>query len=86
MKTTDLSVLQKEHPCQRKYRKSEVLLSLWNFSLCGWNFIQHSSYRSADTAIIPAEKDRILQEKEAELKRMQEMLAKMQAQMLQQQP
>ncbi|XP_034237136.1 septin-1 [Thrips palmi] len=41
---------------------------------------------SLDAAIIPAEKDRILQEKEAELKRMQEMLAKMQAQMLQQQP
>ncbi|KAE8746939.1 hypothetical protein FOCC_FOCC006359 [Frankliniella occidentalis] len=41
---------------------------------------------SMDGAIIPAEKDRILQEKEAELKRMQEMLAKMQAQMLQQQP
>ncbi|XP_039297251.1 septin-1 isoform X2 [Nilaparvata lugens] len=33
----------------------------------------------------PGEKDRILQEKEAELKRMQEMLAKMQAQMQQQQ-
>ncbi|XP_046979912.1 septin-1 [Schistocerca americana] len=32
------------------------------------------------------EKDRILQEKEAELRRMQEMLAKMQAQMQQQQP
>lgn len=32
------------------------------------------------------EKDRILQEKEAELRRMQEMLAQMQAQMQQQQP
>jgi septin 2 len=32
------------------------------------------------------EKDRILQEKEAELRRMQEMLAQMQAQIQQQQP
>lgn len=35
---------------------------------------------------VVSEKDRILQEKEAELRRMQEMLAQMQAQMQQQQP
>lgn len=34
---------------------------------------------SQNTAIISSDKDRILQEKEAELRRMQEMLAQMQA-------
>lgn len=40
----------------------------------------------SEKATSVTEKDRILQEKEAELRRMQELLAVMQAQMQQQQP
>ncbi|KAF4532084.1 hypothetical protein B566_EDAN006178 [Ephemera danica] len=53
--------------------------------------VHYENYRSERLAKgapvpkrVPAEKDRMLQEKEAELRRMQEMLAKMQAQMQQQ--
>lgn len=44
-------------------------------------------YRAGEPEkVVVAEKDRILQEKEAELRRMQEMLTAMKAQMQQQQP
>ena len=49
------------------------------------NISSHTPSPSLNSGPITGEKDRILQEKDAELKRMQDMLDKMHAQMQQQQ-
>jgi hypothetical protein len=50
---------------------------------CDFDLVEFCRIDGGATPVVSGEKDRILQEKEAELRRMQDMLTKMQAQMQQ---
>lgn len=87
MKTIDQNVQQKEYLCQKEQRiiiKFIIfiyyVLKLITFSHCVCRSLPEHEKNAG------SEKDKILQEKEAELKRMQDVIAKMQAQIQQQTP